>query len=145
MDSTPTPHTNDSHEETINAKLLLEVHADGLCHICHKPRISKGWMGCSYPHGMVPEAPVHPDHPDGFWSWKKPNSTRDSSPGSSVQREAQQSGSLSGAEEIAREGGDFGTQLIEALYEKFGSGCFGCMPSEIANLANDLLVKREKR
>lgn len=57
--------------EDIQAK-LIEIHGYGECYICHRPRAGKGWGGCSYPHGMIPTAPVDPKHPGGFWSWEKP-------------------------------------------------------------------------
>ena len=52
---------------------LLDIHGDGDCHICGKPKIGEGSSICSYPHGMVPDKPVDPAHPDGFWTWKRPS------------------------------------------------------------------------
>jgi len=52
---------------------LKEVHGDGLCHICSKPKAGPGLSVCSYPHGMLPEKAVDPEHPDGFWTWKEPD------------------------------------------------------------------------
>lgn len=57
---------------TIEEK-LLEVHGEGDCHICGKPRAGKGSDICSYPHGMLPPAPIDKNHPEGFWGWERPS------------------------------------------------------------------------
>lgn len=49
---------------------LLKVHGEGPCYICGKPKVGKGKLICSYPHGRLPVAPVEPDHPCGLWSWE---------------------------------------------------------------------------
>ena len=49
-----------------------EIHGDGNCHICGKPKAGEGNSVCSYPHGMVPDKAVDADHPEGFWTWKLP-------------------------------------------------------------------------
>ena len=60
-------------KEQIDA--LLEVHGDGNCHICGKPRREEGSSICSYPHAMLPIKPVDPAHPEGFWKWERLNGT----------------------------------------------------------------------
>ena len=52
---------------------LTAYHGDGDCHICGKPKVGEGSSICSYPHGRVPDKPVDPAHPDGFWTWKIPH------------------------------------------------------------------------
>ena len=49
---------------------LLEVHGNGVCHICGEPKIGEGSPICSYPHGMLPVKAVDAAHPDGFWTWE---------------------------------------------------------------------------
>lgn len=51
---------------------LEEIHGTGNCHICGKPKAGEGDSVCSYPHGMVPAAPVDPSQPNGFWAWEQP-------------------------------------------------------------------------
>lgn len=51
---------------------LLKIHGHGKCHICRMPKAGRGSDFCSYPHGMVPEKAVDPEHPEGFWTWKQP-------------------------------------------------------------------------
>ncbi len=58
---------------------LLRVHGDGNCHICGKPKRQPGGFTCSYPHGMVPERAIDPNHPNGFWSWEYPREQKSKS------------------------------------------------------------------
>lgn len=51
---------------------LRDVHSDGNCHICGKPKAAAGASICSYPHGMLPTGPVDPRAPRGFWAWQCP-------------------------------------------------------------------------
>lgn len=48
------------------AFILKEIHGDGLCHICGRPKAESGSEICSYPHAMYP---VTDDGPGGFWAW----------------------------------------------------------------------------
>jgi len=50
---------------------LVKVHGTGICHICGQLKARKGRNFCSYPHGMVPDKVVDPEHPEGFWTWKQ--------------------------------------------------------------------------
>ena len=65
--------TGDQRAENAAAELVKEIHGDGACHICGKPKAGLGLLICSYPHGMVPERAIDPLHPEGFWTWREPS------------------------------------------------------------------------
>jgi hypothetical protein len=56
---------------------LQEIHGDGNCHICGKPKAGEGENICSYPHGMMSDKAVDAEHPEGFWTWKMPEATNE--------------------------------------------------------------------
>ncbi len=53
---------------------LTEIHGDGNCHICGRPKreVHAPNSVCSYPHGMVPVKPIKDGKPEGFWAWDYP-------------------------------------------------------------------------
>lgn len=59
-------------------KTVDEVHGEGNCSICGKPKKEKHSANgfCSYPHGMIPTKPIDSDHPEGFWSWGFPKGNK---------------------------------------------------------------------
>lgn len=50
---------------------LREIHGDGICHICGKPKAAAGSEFCSYPHALVPVEQVA----SGMSAWAEPSTT----------------------------------------------------------------------
>lgn len=70
ISSTTKKDCSDMDAESQSAA-LLKVHGDGNCHICGYPkRYPHKNFFCSYPHGMLPVAPILKDREEGFWSWE---------------------------------------------------------------------------
>jgi hypothetical protein len=64
----PGPEDKPETMPSTPSEALLQVHGDGVCHICGKPKAGEGLSICSYPHGRLPVQ----DLGGGMAAWKRP-------------------------------------------------------------------------
>lgn len=52
---------------------LLKIHGNENCHVCGNPKVDRGALHCSYPHGMVPDKEIS----EAMMTWKMPEQPND--------------------------------------------------------------------